>query len=797
MEGSGNDPVIIDVPVDGGEATVRFKVGDILSNEVTSSLTFNVCNSNEHSRTIHIPHVISRELRQNLIAGGFGYFIKLIPVEIDALLIPAVSKDIWNISVIKGEILTNNEHKDNGLALLNDRGYFNNILTISGLKNVPNFIVNKTYDELVGKVPKSEDLRRPLGLTNEQQPTNAIEDPEKVIVINQFVSTDPTSFLGERYYSMLFTEKSIISHFSKSSLPKLHLICNKDNKQIFETINNLLIPDIEGLHSKYSNILKDGLKLEDFTINWISKESNFCSIEEAKYKRIFCDHLKKSVTSGLNLFTSETFSDKWNNLKIKETKLQIILALELLKIVKSAPLIGKEFSTPIINKKPIKRKRNVLVGKKKRLMPTLLGTVIPRSSNFDFDFRNQETQPLEERIFNEKTLRTTESLVELINVLFDILIVQDALVGRNHKDQSSAYLFITGNLIPYYEKDHLSVLKQLVGKVRGASYLTKRKTKRDKERKMREKQERSLKRKKSKHADISVLKNELKLKRDPSESSDLKLKRTHSSFTSNIDWERKGFDMVKSSSNLASSQRQFDMDILTSTNTLSDDLLSSQPKSQTLGGFMNSRKRQRELKAQYVSPQKVIEPETPKKIKKRMEVLKNMFANESNIKAGDVIEATPAKNRIRAMPDENDFIPANKNSRIEMAELSAIMESPFQIKRTPVKGKQRKLGIGLINETPVKSNSVLEINSTPMKPPTPIKMTIEETPKITRVEIKPGIFEITSSPFRSPEGGKDFTPRNPHRVIVESPLIQMKHASTRIKSANTPSKVTNRKLNFN
>lgn len=796
MGGSGESPIIINVPVDSGSVTISFEVGKILSNG-TPNWTFNVLNNNENSRTVHLPHLISHDLREKLIEGGFGYFIKLIPGDINALLIPAVSIDIWNISIIDGEVPMNDEPNKGSMALINERGYFNNILTIPGLMNVPGFVINKTYDELIKKFPKTQDITRHMNSNVKEVVTEVADESEHSIVVHEYGSMDPNLFLGERYYSMLFTEKSILSHFPKSSLPKLHLICKKDKKNVFENINSVLVSDINDLHSKYLNIIHDNSKLEDFTINWILKQSEFCPTEETKYKRIFSDQLKKSITPGLNLSTSNTFKVKWDGLKIKETQLQIILALELLKIVKSNPEIGKEVSIPKPIVKPVKRKRNVLVGKKKRLMPTLLGTVIPTSSNFDFDFRNQEIQPLEERVINNKKIRTIESLNELINLFFDILTVQDALIGRNHKDPLSAYSFIVSCLIPYYEKEHLSVLKQLVGKVRGASYLAKRKSKKDKERKIREKQERNLKRSKLKRNNgISLLESELKLRKDPAESSDLKLKRTHSSFTSTIDWERKGFDMVKSSNNLSSSQRQIDMDILTSTNTLSDDLLSSQSKPQTLGGFMNSRKRTRELKSQYVPPPKVVEPETPLKIKKRMDVLNNMFVNDPSIKHGDIIEATPAKNRIRPILLENNLIPGNKKpTNTGVTDLSDIIESPFQIKRSPVRGKQRRLGVGVIDETPVKKSRILEINSTPMKSSSPVKITVEETPVVTRVEIKPGIFEISSSPFKSPEG-VDGTPRSKNRVIMESPIMQMKHASARIKSANTPSKVTNRKLNF-
>lgn len=787
MEGPAEEPVVIEVAVDGRNTLVSFKVEQMIPNYALHCMKFNVVHNSPHTRTIHINHAVSVKLRLGLVSGGIGYRIKLLPDNIEALLIPAASEDIWNISAIDGAIPRDGVIPKGCTSIINERGYLNNILTLSGLKSIPNFILNKPYEEIVGQTTtKRKDCPEPMKVQRQLESAREAE----IAGINELVM-NPESLLAERYYSMLLTEKSMVSHFSKSSLPKLQLMCKNDMKKVFEVINSVLIFDVEEIHTKYSSLVENDTKLPDFTEIWLAKQSKFCPEDENKYKRQFCDYLQKRIPPNIKLIVSDVFKRKWDGLKIKETQLQIILALEQLKIVKADPSLGTDTPMPVA-KKPVKRKRNVLVGKKKRLMPTLLGTVIPTAANFDFDFRHQETLPLEERLVNVRAVRTKESLIELVKSLFDILSVQDALVGKNHKDPSSAYSFIVTNLVPYYEKDHLSVLKELVGKVRGASYLAKRKSKRDKERKRKEKEERNLKRSVSQRSDISLLKNELNLSRHSSQAADLKLKRTHSSFTSNMDWDRKGFDMVKCSNNLASSLTQLDGDLQSST-TFSDEVLISQPKSQTLGGFMNSRKRQRELKAAYVAPTVVAEPETPRKIKKRMDLMNNMFANDPNIKAGDIIEATPAKNRIRPIPDGNSLIPISKRFHGENVQLADIIESPFQIKRSPVKDKQRKLGVGTVSATPTKSTGIMEVNSTPMKSNSPVKQKVQETPQETRVEVKPGIFEINSSPFKSPYAN---TPRNPHRVIVESPILQLKHASTRIKSANTSSKGPNRRLNF-
>lgn len=854
MSQSQRETPHVEIQFAGGERSLKFTIVRTLRSG-SANLSFNVQNNHESSQTIQIPHKISKELRRKLAIKGCGFFIKLFPSKVDAVLLPSASRDIWRISVIDGEIPKYAAQEEEHFALLDKAGHFRKVLNFAGMSKIPNLLIKKSFDELISKENPSQPQQ-----TSQPVPISLdLPTFDASFVVNEYTEMDPIVFFADRYYSMLYTEKSMLTHFLKSSLPKLYLMCKKDNNQVFKIINQLLFSDFERLHSKYSNaIIQDGIKLKEFQTLWISKTSASVPGEEKQYKKLFCENLYNNIPDELNLSTSETFRLKWSNLKLKETQLQLILALEALKLINSADT-NIEQAIPSPKSKPVfKKKRNVLVGKqKKRLMPTLLGTVISQNFDFDFDFRTQATQPLDDMIttgledHSNVSTKSSNSLNELIDLLFEDLIAIDAVSDRSPKDPQSAYSFVVSCLVPYYKKDHLQIFKRLVSKIRDASYLSKRKSKKDKERKViekRKKQEQKLLQRSNSHKDqLQGLKNELNLnsKDRKVSTSDLKLKRANSSFTSSlIDMERKGFNVSKSSNSLSLSQR-FSDDILSSTNTLSDELINSNngfatiPSSigkKTLGGFMTSMKKERELKEFNDLKQKELlelpppkDPvlNTPQKIKEREFAFNSMFPEHQNLKAGGVIESTPAKHdRVRSLEEFDDSV--SKRHRLDPehhTNLSAIIESPYQIKRSPIKGKIRKLGIGnqsIIEETPVKRNNLAQISSTPIRGN-------DQQVFLTRDEVKPGVFQISSSPVKSPEGTKvtimespikdtqvngfsmgppviniEETPaKSTSSMIIEinsspmrSPINIIKHASTRIKLANTPSKPINRRLQF-
>ncbi|GMM27934.1 hypothetical protein DAMA08_006500 [Martiniozyma asiatica (nom. inval.)] len=773
---------------DGPDCSTKFTILDIASLNNFDHLLADPQNTHELSGNVFLDKKTRKDFSDELRRKGIGYYIKLEEKNnVTGLLTPTANKLVWYFLVLQGNIQAmiqqNIPGKKENIPVLNNKGDLNFSLQKSDLFQLSSFIVDKTFEEIKslndGKFPR---------LDMKINPTHSEVSTVEIKLKN------PLDFLSDRYFSCLYDTRALIPYFAKSSLPKFCVLLEKDEEQIVQILNKFIVNSIPDLNSNYPiDMIDDSTKLPDFKCKWLSMDNCLFSNIQNNYKSIAISRFASHITNFIRLKYSDEFMEFWNGLKVKEVKLQVLLCLELLKYQKKLPNIKNP--EKVLKSK---RKRNIMVGKRKRLVPTLLGMVIPPNTTFDYDFREDNNKL-------EKKVKSVESLKDLIFSFFDLLNLNDALLGLSPSDSGSSYQFILTSIIPYYEKEHTSILKELITKVRGASYLVKRKNRKEKQKK---KKERSLKRSLSEiesgtrpASNIDLLHSEFNSKsiNESRRVSSLKLKRANSSFNTKTDLEKKEFSMLKSSSfvesKIASQSNSFTQP---ETNNSSDQIIplineplaNSQPEfsksmKSTLGSFMKSKRKLAGERLLAIEPETVVH-ETPKKDKERRSLISNMFANEPDFRHGEIIQATPAKSRIKNFKEfESDA--ASNNNKNNVAQLSAILESPVEAKTQ----KKRRLGVdqdrsmGILLETPVlkSKNMIYQVDSdqiihSPTKSTQKTKLFSMDSPKLEKVQVYPGIFQINSSPIKGPQRNK-MTLKSPDKpenfnefVIEETPRIE-------------------------
>lgn len=305
---------------------------------------------------------------------------------------------------------------------------------------------------------------------------------------------DPIQFLADRYCRTLYTQ-IVIDHFPKSTLPKMHLLTRNTIQLAKDTLITLAIPNLDTLDSRF---------LSDSNSWLIPGESNY----------------RTKPISNLD------------SLKAKDIRLQIIINLELLSILKKE---GKETKEEDMN--PQKRKQEQKPGthenmkntrlRRRRLIPTLLGTALPSMPDFDTDLRQLSN--------TQSTTHTITTTSRLIAGLFDRLCIDDVVLGLDYRDDRSAWSFLTNVLTPFYAKTHSRLLRELAINARGPAVLLKLKS-------------RQLKKKKSSSTSTStsISKNKQSTQNKQTiDLSQLKLARSHSSVgtASTADLARKTFSL--------------------------------------------------------------------------------------------------------------------------------------------------------------------------------------------------------------------------------------------------------------
>lgn len=725
---------------------------------------------------------LCNQLKNNI--SSFGIYVQILdnnnskkPLDY-GLLTPTASDSIWCVKLISDIPKTD----FNLTSSLRSSPQYSSISDVKKLlfqkdRNIPLFssslLVNENYNSLVdigNTVTENtfDTTKFDLGLgiqhNNSNDNTSFTASPEKVLKI-----IDPIEFLTDKYFATLYGKSTMIEHFVKSSIPKMHILRRDNSKLAKDCLSKLLIESLIDFDKRHDFGLEsvNVIKLDIFKSNWLATEKLIADTERS-FRLEIID--KMNMPDTIIEADKEKLSRFLDKFKLKDLKLQILLGFELLKLLKlekkEVELHNKEVSLVIDDLKPQKKEKrplliskrysNPLVGKKKRLIPTLLGTVIPTSMDFDVDFRVQDKQ-------EKNTQYTVNGIEDLIKVLFDKLCVYDAIMGLDYKEIDSSWGFLSNCVIPFYETDHRPLLCNLAIKSRGPTFALKRKSQKERK-KLREK------RKERKEKEKQVQDNfKLERKTTNIDLSRLKLQRSHSSFgNSKADLSRKTFSMTRSvTSGINSTENEPDLNnYFIQAPELEDSVKVVESALKESRGFMHSKKRK------LLAPQKATRlrsgklSSNPKNNETDSEPPAAIIADTENdrslFRPNQIIEATPRKNTIKkAANDLHDSI-----------------FSPSNIKTDSVKFQYT---------SPEKANTA--------------KTEISETPMKERVQVRPGVFEIGSSPMKSEETPKKRLTQ--FQSIIETPeqqIVASSSPATRIltEPRKTPlTKSTKRKLDFN
>lgn len=709
---------------------------------------------------------LHKQINQNPQNIGFYISIsegKSIEIIDYGLLLPSKNNETWIIRLLKEDphkiIISRNEMKFKLSPIYSTLSDFQSLLFNKSCNSSSPLIIDYSYEKLKQIASKDSvfDMNQlDIGLKNTKN-DNSINSSFEKLSEKVLKSIDPVEFLTDKYLFLLYNNSTVVEYFIKSSIPRMYLLSRNNTKLIKDCLSRLIIESLLKFDQRhefgvqYDNIFKH----DTFKNYWLS-QNFFLDKMELNYRLETLNNLNMPQNiCDSDLEKLNFFLDKF---KLKDLKLQLILNLELLKLLKTENNEKTNNKKNILNEKNkvtmgkttslvSKRYSTPLVGKKKRLIPTLIGTVIPTTMDFDVDFR------LNDKLQNNEKVLSQNKVESLIDILFDKLCVYDAIMGLDYKDINSSWGFLSNCIIPFFGKDHKELINTLEIKSRGPSFKLELKLNDDK-------LPRTGKSRKSEKLKGS---QKLKIARKAStiDLSKIKLKRSHSSFSnSKADLSRKTFDMTKPTSFTTLSFETNNSNLVDSSVPISIDSSYEDSLSNERGGFMSSRKRK------LWAPKRVI-PTNIKKINIQKELSidrrrKNSIEESKEIfHPNQVIEATPKKK-----PRQTTHLSSNDMSLIVQ---NNIINSPQSFKQP----------------------ESLEFYETQN-----IETQIKQTPEMERIQIKPGVFEIGSSPLKL----NDKLNEDNNRLIMETPKRQQIVESSspiHLSVTSSHSLSAKRKLNFN
>ncbi|KAG7817414.1 hypothetical protein KL928_004149 [Ogataea angusta] len=319
---------------------------------------------------------------------------------------------------------------------------------------------------------------------------------------------DPHAFLAERYYSTLYQRTIPLQFFAKTALPRVHVLSHSNIHLARETISSFIIRSMTSFNQRF-----------EFSRSSCTSSLNLLNDDELSYR---VDFFRNSSGDS-----DEQFRASLEDLKLREAKLQVILNLELLRLLDG----GKYHQKPTIRKLGVVYTKRSLVGRKKRLIPTLIGTAIPVHARFTTDLRKFQDDSSNEL--------TSDLLMTNINALMDKLCVHDAIIGLSSIEDDSTYRFLVNSVAPFFQKSHPKLVRELLNKSKGPS--VSKKSRYSHEGHLKTIHSPPPKPKSANRSDTSILGNSL-------EFSDLKLKRKASNLGMTQNLSKKTFDMIKSTS---------------------------------------------------------------------------------------------------------------------------------------------------------------------------------------------------------------------------------------------------------
>jgi hypothetical protein len=629
--------------------------------------------------------------------------------------------------------------------------------------------MTRSNSSFTGKVSRMDKLSEPTILPEKRKPEDVLKD------------IDPVEFMLDKYFSLLYSSSNMLEHFVKSSITKMHLL-RRDNVQLAkECMLKLRIGSLNNFEKRHEFDFADNDPMETILDMWCAVEAKMIDKTEMKYRLKRAQKLK-SLKNHASLMAY------LDSVKIKDLKLQILVALELLKLINNDPRGATEatslsLETKKVNdtdtqpKRPqmVKRYSSSLVGRKrnrKRLIPTLLGTVMPASINFDVDLRDNT---LDQGAGKVEELNSS-NLINLIIIYFEKLCVYDAVKGYDYKHINSSWSFLSNCVLPFYEKYHKKLLSDLAVKSRGPAFLLKLKA--QKEKKDREQRRKMMQKEGSSCSKIERKPTGINL-------SEIRLNRSHSSFSApKVDMSRKTFSM-ETSTLFASFVDSPPINVTRNNSINSDPALfsdisrSSEPANST--DLLASKKR------------KLL---APHREKKRLKGTSSSELHDTDKESNDCSSSNNKTKQAYSIFHHNQVIEATPVKSIGLQELTSPLVEYSFVKNTPK----------LINPTNQVTNpSVTFRRITPPRGSIQCTLTaigtetqISETPQLERVQIRPGVFEIGSSPLKSAEKrtrGEAIiiaaeTPLKATPMIVDSSPVLQSNAT--VKAAKSIS----RKLDF-
>ncbi|GMF41886.1 unnamed protein product [[Candida] boidinii] len=202
-------------------------------------------------------------------------------------------------------------------------------------------------------------------------------------------------------------------------------------------------------------------------------------------------NIKETLRSENDLISNEIQSEieienkislRLNEIKLNEIKFQILINFELLSLLKFDNSLN-EIDKPIKSKNTkLKRK---LVGRKKGLVPTILGTVAaPITTTTTTSSSSEAAAASSTTTSNDQEQNknvtgvgltiesiTKQLLTDNINLFFDKLCLIDVLNSVSLNNPNSSYSFLIEFIYKNskYYKNHSKLIKSLVNKLRGPS----------------------------------------------------------------------------------------------------------------------------------------------------------------------------------------------------------------------------------------------------------------------------------------------------------------------------------------
>lgn len=353
-------------------------------------------------------------------------------------------------------------------------------MNISSLKNKSDYISSWKYKVDQHKSPEN---RQPsiAKFTMKPPRENGRHADKKLngLGFSHQSESDPLQFLYSRYYGILYSLKTPLSYFPKTTISRFKNLCDNIPSSIKDNLLKLCISvsELDDRHSGKYGVLKT-LSSEEIGSAHLKIKNQYeiqCQKDFLSKNQDLVTRLTKPFKSlNGDIANGSEDSDKKHNdlanddrfsyvveLKVREAQLQILILMELLDSWETPEDVF--LSTNIAlqqkgDKEKRKNKKHSLVRRKatvsKKIVPTFLGMGVDVQEN--------------------KALKTDSpgldefTLFETLNTLIDRMGLWDTLLDKSTGDKDdSSYGFLAYVLIPYFKQKLPLTLKHIIERIKG------------------------------------------------------------------------------------------------------------------------------------------------------------------------------------------------------------------------------------------------------------------------------------------------------------------------------------------